>query len=463
MYGWYGRVFLQLVGQSYVFLAMRWSILAFESWLLPVDKCKSRRLKNTSSHLHIRWVQMTDKELLWRSFINGNAFCFPRIHRIYCNSVAAVRWHCLQTAEMRTVQSPRFWASGYSTKWRIQVITTISSSLTNPSCHFQPFHSQDWSTSNFFPATSPETLHHTVWRTRLFIAYSDKRWLCHQFLTTSLIHLSLKGWENVLFELGNERVERICGLAQWNFKDIRKQICHIVPHANLVSLRYSVRRTWPGINCEPWDVCRAITSHLYPERRSPRQKKDRDSVTERIYRDLQTEASQNSSQGQEIPSRMPSRFRTTKIGHWKNQPLDAEPTSTRTSPSRAPSCSVAFPCASRQIFLSLWGSSATVRWWRKATARTDTKLTRTRPFTPLATTRQRPLSRCTVRWPTKLRFHERRVTISVPITQGPVFQRPINLFLTPHSQAQKGHSPNLLKISVLRNVVRIGSIIISSE
>ena len=31
------------------------------------------------------------------------------------------------------------------------------------------------------PAASPEILHHTVWRTWLFIAYSDERWLYYQF------------------------------------------------------------------------------------------------------------------------------------------------------------------------------------------------------------------------------------------------------------------------------------------
>ena len=31
------------------------------------------------------------------------------------------------------------------------------------------------------PAASPEMLHHTVWRTWLFIAYSDDRWLYYQF------------------------------------------------------------------------------------------------------------------------------------------------------------------------------------------------------------------------------------------------------------------------------------------
>ena len=36
------------------------------------------------------------------------------------------------------------------------------------------------------PAASPEVLHHTVWRTWLFIAYSAERWLYYQF---SLSHL----------------------------------------------------------------------------------------------------------------------------------------------------------------------------------------------------------------------------------------------------------------------------------
>ena len=54
------------------------------------------------------------------------------------------------------------------------------------------------------PVASPVILHHTVWRTWLFIAYSDWKMILVPVLTTSLIHW--KGWENVLFELGIERV-----------------------------------------------------------------------------------------------------------------------------------------------------------------------------------------------------------------------------------------------------------------
>ena len=52
------------------------------------------------------------------------------------------------------------------------------------------------------PAPSPVILHHTAWRTWLFIAYSDEKRLYNEILIASLIHFSLKGWENVPFERG---------------------------------------------------------------------------------------------------------------------------------------------------------------------------------------------------------------------------------------------------------------------
>ena len=42
------------------------------------------------------------------------------------------------------------------------------------------------------PAASPELLHHTVWRTWLFIAYSDKRWLYYKFSLPHFFIFSLK-------------------------------------------------------------------------------------------------------------------------------------------------------------------------------------------------------------------------------------------------------------------------------
>ena len=57
------------------------------------------------------------------------------------------------------------------------------------------------------PVASQEILHHTVWRTWLFIAYSDARWLYYQLSLPSVIQFSLQGWENAVFELG-KRVKR---------------------------------------------------------------------------------------------------------------------------------------------------------------------------------------------------------------------------------------------------------------
>ena len=55
-------------------------------------------------------------------------------------------------------------------------------------------------------AASLEILHHKVWGTWLLIAHSDWKMIIMTILTTLLIHFPIKGWENVLFELGSERV-----------------------------------------------------------------------------------------------------------------------------------------------------------------------------------------------------------------------------------------------------------------
>ena len=56
------------------------------------------------------------------------------------------------------------------------------------------------------PAASQEIWHHTVWRTWLFIAYSDEKWLYYKFSLHHSYSRFLKGWENALFELRSERV-----------------------------------------------------------------------------------------------------------------------------------------------------------------------------------------------------------------------------------------------------------------
>ena len=68
------------------------------------------------------------------------------------------------------------------------------------------------------PAASPEILHHTVWRTWLFIVYSDERWLsCY---LTHILPLQLKGWVNTLntFLLRNWLFNKAsCQGKTWNF------------------------------------------------------------------------------------------------------------------------------------------------------------------------------------------------------------------------------------------------------
>ena len=59
------------------------------------------------------------------------------------------------------------------------------------------------------PAASQEIWHHTVWRTWLFIAYSDEKWLYYKFSLHHSYNRFLKGWENTLFELRSERVKCI--------------------------------------------------------------------------------------------------------------------------------------------------------------------------------------------------------------------------------------------------------------
>ena len=81
------------------------------------------------------------------------------------------------------------------------------------------------------PAASQEIWHHTVWRTWLFIAYSDERWLYYKFLLHHSYNCFLKGWENTLFELRSER-DKLCYYSTvWSnmFKETIRNIQLIQP------------------------------------------------------------------------------------------------------------------------------------------------------------------------------------------------------------------------------------------
>ena len=71
---------------------------------------------------------------------------------------------------------------------------------------FNPFTPESDQCQNS-PAASQEIWHHTVWRTWLFIAYSDEKWLYYKFSLHHSYNHFLKGWENTLFELRSERVK----------------------------------------------------------------------------------------------------------------------------------------------------------------------------------------------------------------------------------------------------------------
>ena len=71
--------------------------------------------------------------------------------------------------------------------------------------HINPF-TPESDQCQIFPPAPLEILHHTVWRTWLFIAYSDEKWLYYKFSLHHSYYRFLKGWENTLFELRSERV-----------------------------------------------------------------------------------------------------------------------------------------------------------------------------------------------------------------------------------------------------------------
>ena len=95
--------------------------------------------------------------------------------------------------------------------WRITVVSEKlrGTSRNFSSCsvkrahtlHFNPFTLKSDQCKNS-PAASPEILHHIVWRTWLFIAYSDEKKNLLQILATSLIQLLFK-------RLGEHRSGRV--------------------------------------------------------------------------------------------------------------------------------------------------------------------------------------------------------------------------------------------------------------
>ena len=104
------------------------------------------------------------------------------------------RWESRNSVELWIARSMYLCSVGFYVAWRF---------CFNP---FTPKSDQ----FKISPAAWPEIiyLHYTVWRTWLFIAYSDERWLYNQF-SLNLTHTFLfKIWENLLFELGSVWVKQ---------------------------------------------------------------------------------------------------------------------------------------------------------------------------------------------------------------------------------------------------------------
>ena len=85
----------------------------------------------------------------------------------------------------------------------------------NSAICFNPFTPESDQCQNS-PAASQEIWHRTVWRTWLFIAYSDEKWLYYKFSLHHSYNRFLKGWENTLFELRSERVNLDQSPSPWS-------------------------------------------------------------------------------------------------------------------------------------------------------------------------------------------------------------------------------------------------------
>ena len=88
-------------------------------------------------------------------------------------------WRTLQLIVTRSEYNYLYFR--YMTSFHHQILF-----LANAHIHLYPFTPKN-DQFQIPPAASREILHHTIWRTIISI------------LTTSLIHFSLKSWENVLF------------------------------------------------------------------------------------------------------------------------------------------------------------------------------------------------------------------------------------------------------------------------
>ena len=119
---------------------------------------------------------------------------------------------------------------------------------------FNPFTSES---DQFSLSASSEILHQTSWRTWLFIAYSDERWLYNQLSLPHLYISPKRLWVCTFFSLGfSETVN------PFTPKNDQFQIS---PAASLAILHHTVWRTWLFIaySDERWFYYQFSLLHLY--------------------------------------------------------------------------------------------------------------------------------------------------------------------------------------------------------
>ena len=107
----------------------------------------------------------------------------------------------------------------HHTVWRTWLFTaypderwfyTSNSHYLSYRISLQPFHSQEWSISNFPCILTRNITSHSRKNLAFHHLHWDERWSYYQFSQTHSYISLLKGWESVLIELGGERVNTMC-------------------------------------------------------------------------------------------------------------------------------------------------------------------------------------------------------------------------------------------------------------
>ena len=206
---------------AYVTVCQRVCMLSLERCVEEVSKWQFHFPNLSLCSCCFCWTVCSDCFFLFK-FQKLKSFLKDSVHHLFliwswynpsdkCNSVQG----CQQSGQPDCISWPlpeTCWlavaADNFSAKSLQRVLSTpFWKSMLNP---FTPESDQCQNS----PAASQEIWHHTVWRTWLFIAYSDEKWLYYKFSLHHSYNRFLKGWENTLFELRSERLNGVSFVAQ---------------------------------------------------------------------------------------------------------------------------------------------------------------------------------------------------------------------------------------------------------